>query len=50
MVARDLLSVEVRFMLEAICGCWSMKMSWLFWGVRTSRYLDMVILLVHAAV
>ena len=29
---------------KAICGCWSMKMIWLFWGVRTSRYLDMVTL------
>src|SRR5262245_62024153 len=25
---------------NAICGCWSMKRSWLFCGVRTSRYLD----------
>jgi len=24
---------------KAICGCWSMKMIWLFCGVRTSRYL-----------
>src|SRR5260221_1780503 len=29
---------------KAICGCWSMKRSWLFSGVRTSRYLDMVTL------
>ncbi|KQW50315.1 hypothetical protein ASD02_10290 [Ensifer sp. Root1252] len=30
---------------KAICGCWSMKMSWLFCGVRTSSLLDMGYLL-----
>lgn len=25
--------------VTTICGCWSMKISWLFWGVRTSVYL-----------
>ncbi|KQU90647.1 hypothetical protein ASD00_04605 [Ensifer sp. Root31] len=30
---------------NAICGCWSMKMSWLLTGVRTSSLLDMDYLL-----
>ena len=29
---------------NAICGCWSMKMSWLLSGVSRSRKLGMVVL------